>query len=52
MVPDGQEKMKAHVGSLASQINVNQWKLMAKMNAQVENVEATDLEANPEEIRS
>jgi hypothetical protein len=24
MVPDGQEKMKAHVGSLASQINVNQ----------------------------
>jgi hypothetical protein len=59
MMDDRQEKMKVQVGSLTFQNNVNQEKLMAKMDAQLEKMvacpgktEATDLEATPEEIES
>jgi hypothetical protein len=54
MMESGQEKMKAQVGSLVFRIDVSQEKLMAKMDAQLEKLEAclgkteaTDLEANP-----
>lgn len=50
MMDDRQEKMKVQVGSLTFQNNVNQEKLMAKMDAQLEKMEATVLEANPEGI--
>jgi hypothetical protein len=56
-VDAGQKKMNAQVGSLTYWINVIQEQLMAKMDTQLEKMEAwlgkteaTDLEANPVEI--
>jgi hypothetical protein len=40
LMDNRQEKMKAQVGSLTSRIDVNQEKLMAKKNAQLEKMEA------------
>jgi hypothetical protein len=40
LMDDRQEKMKAQVGSLTSRIDGNQEKLMAKMDTQLEKMEA------------